>query len=367
MRNLLAHLLCYGVCPDQDVLGRWATLTYVDRGFIHGVTFRIANRHLVNTAILERMVKPQKALRVKHFESGDFLDYEGDLVSCEPIPQPDVVFEKVGDYIIGEYVRLHGPRTIFLTPVRECIFIRMGQGCQFCTFKGSKPRPLPFSVLEEMVRRMVQALPGDSFDAALGGGTPNLRDHGARYYSELAARLHSRFGLLSSVEIVPPQEPGDLELLFREGVGSLVMSIEVWDDDIRSRVCPGKSVVPKSRYIQVWQRALEALGPGKVSSVLIVGLEPPESTREGIKVLTSMGVLPTLIPFRPYDGIPLESHALTEPGVYLELSSVAAIELRRRGLAPATHDGCAACGGCSLERFFSEFPEDATGSRFRIL
>lgn len=151
MQTLLAQVLCHGVSPDGDVLASWKEYAYLDEGFIHGVTLRIANQHLANTAIFDQMVDPQHALRVRHLDGANYLHFEGEFVPCEVVPQPQAVFDSVGDYVVGKYVRLHGPQTVFLTPVRECIFIRMGAGCQFCTFEGSKPQPLPFEVLEEMV------------------------------------------------------------------------------------------------------------------------------------------------------------------------------------------------------------------------
>src|SRR5574340_1458117 len=52
----------------------------------------------------------------------------------------------------------------------------------------------------------------------------------------------------------------------------------------------------------MWDRAVRAFGPGRVRSLLIVGLEPEESVLRGVEFIASHGVDPVLSPFRPAPG-----------------------------------------------------------------
>lgn len=347
---LLARLLCCGVRPSDECLQYWRTLAPIEKGFIHGVSLSLEGKYIINTALLDSMVEGGDALDV-HFRHGEsYVDWGGSF-ALRPVRQPAAVWQRdKGGRLIGDYMRLHSPTTLFLIPVRECIFGAIGRPCEFCTYEMRRPEPLTSSELLNMISIFISD--ADVIEMAFGGGTPRLGDHGAIYYSNLVRAVVSEFGARCSVELVPPQEDEALDELLSSGVRSLVMSLELWDCDIRARVCPGKAVVTRERYRDAWLRSLDRLGSGTVSSVLLVGIEPVESTMEGINRLIEWGVLPTLIPFRPYDETPMSHHKATSHEDYLTVARYAASRLAQANLSPNTHAGCAGCGGCSLEKFF---------------
>jgi hypothetical protein len=56
------------------------------------------------------------------------------------------------------------------------------------------------------------------------------------------------------------------------------------------------------RFIEL---AIEHMGPGRVRSLLLVGLEPAEDTLRGVEALAQRGCEPVLSPFRPDPSTPL--------------------------------------------------------------
>ena len=349
MDELVARLLCYGVRPSSECLRYWETFTPMEKGFIQGVSLLLADRFVINTAILDTMVESPRACEVRLRDGESYVYWNQEPVVLRPVKQPAGVWTRDRrGRLIGDYVRLHSPGTLFFTPVRECVFGAIGRACEFCTYVMRHPEPL---TADELVDMLSVVLPDvHKPEMAFGGGTPQLRDHGATYYAGLVKAVMGVLPTRCSVELVPPPDNSSLQELLRSGLAAVIMSLELWDDAVREKVCPGKAVVSKDRYREAWQRSLEVLGEGTVSSVFLVGIESIESTIEGIDKVIEWGVLPTLIPFRAYDNTPMQDHEATDHEAFLRVARYAASRLAGAGLTPATHAGCAGCGGCSLEK-----------------
>ena len=80
---------------------------------------------------------------------------------------------------------------------------------------------------------------------------------------------------------------------------------------------------------------------GAVRSLIILGLEPVQSTLEGIEYLASVGVEPVLSPFRPAQGTALEAMKPIDPDSALHILS----ESRKLAAAHGLRLGpsCAPC------------------------
>lgn len=353
--ELKAAMLCHGVSVSPG------TSLRLDPTFIHGAVFLLDGSEVVNTSVWSW---PREIDPVSRDELEIPLVVETAPENDEGEPQLEVHFRgfecsldvlgltqtlsstKHAEETIGDWFSLHSPTTVFATPVRQCVYIATDQPCTYCTFESGKVRRLTSSEFRQGLELVRLEVPGVAA-VALGGGTPTLADMGARYYGELA-REAAAMGLSTSIEIVPPPD-GPLRAMLSEGVDSLISSIEVWGDDPRSMWCLGKSTVAKDEYLRCWDSALEMLGAGRVSSVLLVGTEPLESTLEGAAELIGRGVIPTLIPLRWYPSARFSRWQPVSPEDYAELAIEVAALLSTAGLSPAAQPGCTACGGCSLE------------------
>lgn len=349
--RLKAELLCAGVRVTDAARHR---LGQFDQTFIHGAVFDLGRAGVVNTNVIES----NGVLEADHaLETVPLLDVADDsfvISSTSGFSHATKIISlgsgadlPLHDGRIGDWFSLHNRSTLFCAPVRQCLYVTLGSGCRFCTFEGGRIRRLPAAQFIEGLSR-IQAVRTIS-DVAIGGGTPLLTDMGAAYFSELAA-LASERGLGVSVELVPPPSLAALDKLAASGASSIVMSLEVYDEQARSYWCPGKGTVKREYYERAWDRAVKLLGPGKVTSVLLAGSEPAESTLLGVRDLISRGVVPIVIPLRKYVASSFSNWTPVDTGTYLSLQHAVASEMSKAGFSSRAQRGCVACGGCSLEQ-----------------
>ena len=351
IEQVRAVLLCAGARCDRAVAAELATSLCLQPGFIHGVVLQLPGGQTVNTRVLDSAAASSVELTLSGevgrlmLSGSDFslpvtaLPSGSSLVGRCPLAMRDSLSK----------FSLHSLTTLFCSPVDQCVYGLIGSPCTFCTYEMSGPirrlEPELFSASLALISKSNK----DLSSVAIGGSTPSLSDSGASYYGDLASRS-VELGFATSVELAPPPSLERLRPLVESGVSAVTMSIELWDESIRRQVCLGKGTIDRSHYRDAWQWILGKLGPGSVSSVLLVGLEPLQSTLAGARALIADGVIPSLIPFRRYDRMAGDPESFTvDPQDYLDLSQVVRHELVWSGLDPRNQPGCAACGGCSME------------------
>ncbi len=347
--KFIAGLLCKGMQPTNDARFVLEKLYNFKPGFVHGSVFLLDGRRPINTAVLERFVLNNDA-PVLEYQNGRFqVSYNGTKRSCDPLPQPNCLSDVIEGFGPAyTLAQMHSPTTLFLTPLRECIFAVKGEICSFCNFEGKKMNPARPDSVADVVRKVTLEL-NVNLHIAIGSGTPNLNDGGAKYFSSIARAISNVTPLPISIEMIPFAETRYLYDMRDAGVRSVISSIEIWDDVRRKKYLPGKSRISKSTYNEFWQKATRAFGRGQVSSVLIAGLDTVDSVKQGIDELIEIGVIPTIIPFRPYDGVALADHPVCPIEDYISAASYNAIQLYRSELSPKMQSGCTSCQGCSLD------------------
>ena len=201
-------MLCLGVIPPDNVSLKLTPS--LDTPFIHGTVFRLPGGAVVNTSVWNwpdfldpiprREVKPPVLHISKRYEltvRGRYCERPIEILNLGSIGDTSLQGLPLRDRF-----SLHSAYTRFCTPVRQCIFITMGQPCRFCTFEHGRINRLSvpnFKMGLECVRSAHPSI----HSVAIGGGTPNLQDMGAKYFATLAAAALA-FGITTSVELVPP-------------------------------------------------------------------------------------------------------------------------------------------------------------------
>jgi len=352
--QLKSEMLCRGVVLAGN--GRVVEEHHTRGEFIHGTVFLLEGGSIVNTAVwspaqAEKVVQRCQAapptIRGNNQQwiiTGQAGQKTGRILTLE-----DAGDALLHNRQLGDWFSIHSPSTLFCAPVRQCIYITMGKPCRFCTFEGGTVERLSPEEFRFGLQHLIERRPMIT-SVAIGGGTPELSDMGARYFASLAREITAE-GLSSSVEMVPPPDRGCLKALADAGVASLIMSLEVWDEQCRVDWCLGKGGISRAQYVESWGDAVDLFGRGNVSSVLLVGAEPMDSTFEGAKCLIELGVIPTLIPLRwyPNSRFQLSDWSPVDPVEYLSLEYEVGRILRGTGMAASRQRGCTACGGCSLE------------------
>lgn len=358
--KIKAELLCYGVQLDDSAKenGIIKNSYLLDGGFVHAAHFLIGDI-VVNTCVSEEFCKSSPY--VIYWENGYYYLKKDNIFTCniEILESPDWCQKTINDRIIGDYLRPHSPNCVSCCPKLKCTYYADGRECKFCSL-GSRSDSnevdsvLPEADVAEMVKIALQHNP--NYEVALSGGTCSSDDKSAVYFSEICRQITNNGAnkLDISVELAPPDDDIYIEQLHASGATAVIMNIEIADGKRRQEICPGKSNIPLSRYFSAMKKAVEVFGRGKVSSVLIAGIQADDEKDiiNICKKLIPMGVVPTIIPFKPLDSSRMSNHPIADPEIVLKIAYSVNQMLCDEGLLACDQGGCTKCGGCSLESVF---------------
>lgn len=182
---------------------------------------------------------------------------------------------------------------------------RDGAACQFCEL-GAEPGQsfADMADIRELVALCEVSASIPMRHVLVGGGTPP-EPQWSRYFDALKV-VRQETTLPIYMMLAPPNDLARLDELHARGLNEIGMNIELFDRDLARRFMPAKGKLPLRRYWDALERAVSLWGSrGAVRSILIVGLEPLESTLAGVEELCRRGVLPILSPYRPVPGTPL--------------------------------------------------------------
>ena len=227
-----------------------------------------------------------------------------------------------------------------------CELHKVNQGCGYCSKKKSRKIATPDEVAETVIRAYKE---NSQYQVALGGGYTNNEQTYFEYFLQCVQKIREQNKLIPIwIEMIPPAIE-QIEKLINVGVTSFGFNIEIWDDEIRKEICPGKfRLRTKEEYLERMKFALKLLGKEKVGSVLIAGLESKESTKRGIDTLTDFGVHPCILPFKPWDKSLLKDKEHCSSELFYELSEYAALKVAEKRLNLLSNQGCMLCDCCTL-------------------
>lgn len=201
---------------------------------------------------------------------------------------------------IKNFVVGHGDR-VRLSPLIGCSMV-----CDFCnipfedTYAGVKPIDVMISSLRTAFADPVQP----AQHILISGGTPSpphvkeLRE----VYEQVLAEFPDR---VVDIMMVPVDGLFDLPSLDALGLNQISVNLEIFDLDVAAKVMRHKYRQGRSYYLDFLADAVDVLGPGRVRSMLMVGIEPVESTLAGVRALLDRGCVPVLSPFVPDASTPM--------------------------------------------------------------
>ena len=245
---------------------------------------------------------------------GDGYAILGDRERCEVriVPQPRFYGERTRSGIPMWQVGTAYAGYLAINPASGCVFVQRGVPCRFCdiaTRAVARDAPLPVADVVETVRAAFAE--GVIEFVYLHIGYMEGEDAGVQFLEPYVRAIKRHFDTLVAVQLQPPRDNQWIDRTYAMGVDALSYSIEIHDAERLREHCPGRAQdVGRDRYHEALRHAAAVFPSGTVWSDLIVGLEPPESTMEGIDRLVDMGVLPVLSLFRPLDDTQLHNHPL---------------------------------------------------------
>jgi hypothetical protein len=196
----------------------------------------------------------------------------------------------------------HGDR-VRLSPLRGCAMT-----CQFCNIPYDDPLDVygtkPIDALLDAAHTAVADPEQPAHHILISGGTPKRPDVG--YLKEVYRRVLLEFPDLD-VDIMMVPLPGllDLSELDRLGLREVSINIEIYDAGSAAMYMRNKYNQGLDYYLDFIAEAAALLGPNRVRSMLMVGLEPMESTLRGVRAIAERDGVPVLSPFRPDPATPL--------------------------------------------------------------
>lgn len=211
-----------------------------------------------------------------------------------------------------------------------CFFKDHNTGCHFCDI----PSDNQVFTMEDIFQALDAYRNHPQVQHYLIGGGSAAPDDNFEIIRAIAEHIRDTSGKPIYLMSLPPKDVRVLGRLKDAGITEVAFNLECFDRRLARQYMPGKGAIPLSFYEEAF-RASTALWDtrGKVRTIFIVGLEPPDSLLRGISYVTELGVSPILALFRPIKDTPLQN--LLAPSdeeiwyVYQQAKSIC----RRHGLS----------------------------------
>ena len=343
LAQVKAGLLCYGVNVDKQVGAELLKSRpyFYDKGFVHAV-----NANIMGSNVCVSVAESFSGVSPYYLTGQDgkfYISFDGESV-------PITLFDDLPktNTVIDSLARPHSNHVISLWPSLVCCYDRPGKKCKYCSIKPTDEQTIvPAHEVVDGLRALFEKT--QRYSINLGGGTYINPDRMVEYLIEIIKGVRTFTNTPISVELAPPSNLNLIAELKNAGASSLIMNLEIANPIRRHEICPGKSAISYEHYYAAYNKGIEVFGRGKISCVLIAGIQPKEEIVEECAKLTDIGVIPTIIPFKAMDDCEFHDKPNCSHLDLLWISTRVGAMLREKGLSPQMQEGCTKCGGCSLE------------------
>ncbi|WP_341482510.1 radical SAM protein [Fundidesulfovibrio agrisoli] len=302
--QLLAQGMAISAAARTELLSQapGGVLTLADYASTSGIPIRLPGDIYVNAPIADHNPNFVNA-------SPHLLDWTGEAFvlrspqhewPAEPIPVPAYGSRNnsAGEPY-NHYGLTHTDR-VRISPISGC-----ANRCTFCDLpRRYEYRLKDAGLLIETIRVALEDPLLPARHVLISGGTPKDTDFG--YLRDVYEQVLAAFpGVPVDIMMLPLEGVLDLRALRAQGLHGLSINLELFDDGLRRKIVPEKHAIPMKAWLSSIGKGVELFG-AEVRSMLMVGLEPMESTLAGVQALAERGCTPVLSPFRPAPGTPLQ-------------------------------------------------------------
>lgn len=358
LNRVKLELLCYGANCSVEVLNAIREINpYAGSNLsVHSASFLLDDTLWVNTPINEAFnsYSPYSII----LDEEQFFLYKNSKRLCKVsiIVPPKWYDKKTSNGTkMCDVLNVHNKNVLAITHYVNCYYANIGKRCLYCSVTGSNiPQLLNIETRkQDIVDTLKEALQENAdYSLALSEGTKNDYDRGAMFFSLILRKIsESGIKLKTSVELAPPKDDYYIDLLYSCGVDSIIMNMEFYDDSIRRTYCPGKGEITSKQYFQALSYSTKLFGRGNVASVLIVGIEPINNTIFCARSLLDMGVLPIIMPFKPYDNCELANSRTTNPEDLITVSTEIKRHFQNSEFNAVCNSACISCGACNVSYY----------------
>lgn len=227
------------------------------------------------------------------------------VTQARVLPLPLVALESRFDG-----VAVHADR-IRVSPIDGCSY-----ACAFCDSHLSPYRKRPVEQLVAGIREAEADERSDARHVLVSGGTPREGDW--PWLLDAYARIAESTSLPVDVMLAPAAGVGALDRVRESGVSGVAINMELFEDEQLRTHCPSKARLGREAYRRMLEHAVGLFGRGNVRSLLLLGIEPVDTTLEGVEYLAALGVNPVLSPLMPAPGTPFEDPVRLSPNELLD-------------------------------------------------
>ncbi|MHA1109636.1 MAG: radical SAM protein [Promethearchaeota archaeon] len=272
----------------------------------------------------------------------------------ELIPTPEEYnnAENLSGTINKQVALVHGANCLASTIVQKCRYWGEKKACAFCGIELSLNDNT--TIEKKSSDQLLHAI----FDASKQGlcdhmtltmGTLTNEDKGAENYIEVVSSIKKKYpDLPIHIQIEPFDDIGRLADLKRSGVDTIGVHLEIPNDSLREKYCPGKFETPRSTYEEFWKKSVEIFGRAQVSTFILVGFgESVEELIEYCDTLIKIGVVPNVMPVRFIVGTGLEYYPTSYEDLIKLYDSIAFSFIKHKTDPHSNKAGCIRCMGCS--------------------
>lgn len=313
---LKLELSAKGIRLSQELIeGKDLKAAFLARaGIGGGIDIILPDDVWVNAPIGESFTKDSPYLLKK--ENGDFfIENDGERTAVGVVSPPAFYEKKTSEGTpFAQVGTVHGGY-LTITPIAACDFFPRFESCRFCSanFVMGPVGKKALSV-REVVEIVHEAFEEEIAEfVQLSMGFLEGDGHGIASLEPYITAIKKNFDTLLAVEVSPPATDKWIDRTYAMGVDSVSYHLDIYDPERFVNICPGKAKeIGRERFLDALQYAASIFPSGTVTSNLIIGLEPFESTKEGISHLARMGVVPLLPIFKPLEGSDYSDHRIPD-------------------------------------------------------
>ena len=322
--KIKADLLCKGMRVSDGAKKRLSA-EYPDfftKGIMHSINIKFSDTN-VNVSVADDFATYSPYLLSEI--NGDFFITADDGQSFSvgffgTLPHTDTV--------VDDYARLHSTGCVTIWPSTNCCYDKNTEKCRFCSIVKTSETPLDPVDLANGIKNLFEKSSGNMLN--FSGGTYVNPDNMADYWITLVKKIRQFSNCKIAIELAPPANLNKLDDLKSAGADVVIMNLEIADDALREKICPGKSKITRDHYYAAFHRAVKLFGYGQVSSVLIAGIQPKEDIISECEKLSSIGVFPTVMPIRPLDNADMDFSKRATPRPYRDCHQTCKIPYKIR-------------------------------------
>lgn len=343
------YLLCYGIRENRYSEEFYKIQNPYDikkSGYV-GLHFILENKLVVLASTTYKFDKFSQFVIDKERDQFYIVSAKGEKYKIKPIQMPSWYKRSTTSRKPLTQIYAHEGLHYLHQLYSGCAYQNCNMGCKFCGNVGKWLVNTP----QEVSEAAILACQKNSFyHICLGGGTRLDPGRGTEYFLECVKLIRKKNKKNPIwIEMVPPESNGYIQDLIDAGASSLSFNIELWNEKYRKQICPGKSLISRERYFSAWKYVQKKLGKDKIGTCLISGLEPFNSTLEGIKEITRKGVHLTLLPFKPWDGSAFEKKKPPNVQEHFDLAYNLAENMKKYYIDNSENHGCQNCSSCTIE------------------